>query len=68
MVAGGLDPPGAVADSAASSNALIADDSRARGRRDQEIYDWATEVLFEVRKQRSEAKQPLKVPITQVSC
>ena len=26
-----------------------------------------TEVLFEVRKQRSEAKQPLKVPITKVT-
>ena len=25
---------------------------------------WAADVLFEVRKQRSEAKQPLKVPIT----
>jgi hypothetical protein len=33
---------------------------------DQEIYDWATDVLFEVRKQRSEAKQPLKVPISRV--
>lgn len=31
---------------------------------DQAAYDWATEVLFEVRKQRSEAKQPLKVPVT----
>ena len=30
-------------------------------------YDWATVVLFEVRKQRSEAKQPLKVPITKVT-
>ena len=28
---------------------------------------WATDVLFEVRKQRSEAKQPLKVPITKVT-
>ncbi len=33
---------------------------------DQRAYDWATIVLFEVRKQRSEAKQPLKVPITKV--
>lgn len=33
---------------------------------DQSAYEWATEVLFEVRKQRSEAKQPLKVPITKV--
>jgi len=31
------------------------------------VYEWATEVLFEVRKQRSEAKQPLKVPITSVT-
>ena len=30
-------------------------------------YEWATAVLFEVRKQRSEAKQPLKVPITKVT-
>jgi valyl-tRNA synthetase len=35
--------------------------------RDRQIYDWATDVLFEVRKQRSEAKQPLKVPITAVT-
>jgi valyl-tRNA synthetase len=35
-------------------------------RRDQAIYEWATYILFEVRKQRSEAKQPLKVPITRV--
>ncbi len=33
---------------------------------DERAYQWATEVLFEVRKQRSEAKQPLKVPITKV--
>ncbi len=34
---------------------------------DQQTYAWATEVLFEIRKQRSEAKQPLKVPITRVA-
>jgi valyl-tRNA synthetase len=34
---------------------------------DQAAYEWATHVLFEVRKQRSEAKQPLRVPITSVS-
>jgi valyl-tRNA synthetase len=34
---------------------------------DQRIYEWATDVLFEVRKQRSEAKQPMRVPITKVS-
>jgi valyl-tRNA synthetase len=33
---------------------------------DDRAYQWATAVLFEVRKQRSEAKQPLKVPITRV--
>ncbi len=33
---------------------------------DRAAYDWAVDVLFEVRKQRSEAKQPLKVPITKV--
>jgi len=34
---------------------------------DERAYQWATEVLFEVRKQRSEAKQPLKVPISRVT-
>jgi len=34
---------------------------------DERAYQWATDVLFEVRKQRSEAKQPLKVPITRVT-
>jgi valyl-tRNA synthetase len=35
---------------------------------DQAVYKWATEVvLFEVRKRRSEDKQPLKVPITKVT-
>jgi len=34
---------------------------------DEAAYEWATQVLFEVRKQRSEAKQPLKVPITKVT-
>src|SRR5207245_1261538 len=34
---------------------------------DEATYEWATQVLFEVRKQRSEAKQPLKVPITKVT-
>ena len=31
------------------------------------MADWATDVLFEVRKQRSEAKQPMRVPITRVT-
>jgi valyl-tRNA synthetase len=34
---------------------------------DERAYQWATDVLFEVRKQRSESKQPLKVPITTVT-
>ncbi len=33
---------------------------------DDRAYEWATDVLFEVRKQRSESKQPLKVPIVRV--
>jgi valyl-tRNA synthetase len=47
--------------------ALVPDNSEPRRAADQQIYDWATYVLFEVRKQRSEAKQPLKVPITRVT-
>jgi valyl-tRNA synthetase len=35
-------------------------------RTDQDAYEWATTVLFEVRKQRSEAKQPMRVPVTRV--
>jgi valyl-tRNA synthetase len=47
--------------------ALVSDHSSLRRQADQETYDWAIDVLFEVRKQRSEAKQPLKVPITKVT-
>ena len=46
---------------------LLADNSTETAQADQRTYRWATDVLFEVRKQRSEAKQPLKVPITNVS-
>lgn len=46
---------------------LIADNSESTRLADQTAYDWATDVLFEVRKQRSEAKQPLKVLITKVT-
>ncbi|MEQ1731861.1 MAG: class I tRNA ligase family protein, partial [Vicinamibacterales bacterium] len=46
---------------------LVADHSTARRDADQQIYEWATVVLFEVRRLRSEAKQPLKVPITKVT-
>jgi valyl-tRNA synthetase len=45
---------------------LLADNAEAARQSDQAVYDWAADVLFEVRKQRSEAKQPLKVPITKV--
>jgi valyl-tRNA synthetase len=47
--------------------ALLADNASETQQADQDIYRWATEVLYEVRKQRSEAKQPLKVPITKVT-
>jgi valyl-tRNA synthetase len=51
----------------AELEALLPTASAQQAERDQQIYDWATDVLFEVRKQRSEAKQPLKVPITAVT-
>jgi valyl-tRNA synthetase len=44
----------------------LADNGDATRQADQRAYQWATDVLFEVRKQRSEAQQPLKVPITKV--
>ena len=47
--------------------ALVADSSDQAREADERVYEWATDVLFEVRKQRSEAKQPLKVPITKVT-
>ena len=46
---------------------LLGEDSAERRTADQRIYEWATEVLFEVRKQRSEAKQPMRVAITKVT-
>jgi valyl-tRNA synthetase len=51
---------------AAELEALLEDNSEATRQADERAYQWAAEVLFEVRKQRSEAKQPLKVPITRV--
>jgi valyl-tRNA synthetase len=48
-------------------DALIANSSEGTRQTDRAAYDWATWILFEVRKQRSEAKQPLKVPITKVT-
>jgi valyl-tRNA synthetase len=49
---------------AAEIDALVGPSDSAA---DEAKYHWATTVLFEVRKQRSEAKQPLKVPITKVT-
>jgi valyl-tRNA synthetase len=45
----------------------LGDNSAATRQADEQAYQWATDVLFEVRKQRSEAKQPLKVPIRKVA-
>jgi valyl-tRNA synthetase len=45
-------------------DSLLSGDVSASRDRDQAAYAWATDVLFEVRKQRSEAKQPLRVSIT----
>jgi valyl-tRNA synthetase len=52
---------------AAELESLLADNSEPTRQADERAYQWATDVLFEVRKQRSEAKQPLKVPITRVT-
>ena len=46
---------------------LIEDNTEPVRQADGQAYQWAIDVLFEVRKQRSEAKQPLKVPITRVA-
>ena len=46
--------------------ALVSDHSETTRQHDERAYQWAADVLFDVRKQRSEAKQPLKVPITKV--
>jgi valyl-tRNA synthetase len=51
----------------AELESLIADAPEATREADERAYQWAVDVLFEVRKQRSEAKQPLKVPITKVA-
>jgi valyl-tRNA synthetase len=45
---------------------LVTDNSDATRQSDEAIYQTATVLLFDVRKQRSEAKQPLKVPISKV--
>ena len=41
-------------------DSLVANTSEAVRQSDQVVYDWATYVLFEVRKARSEAKQPMR--------
>jgi valyl-tRNA synthetase len=51
----------------AEIDAVVIDNSESAVQADRSIYEWATAMLFEVRKQRSEAKQPLKVPITKVT-
>jgi len=51
----------------AELEALVPDDRAETREADQRLYEWATEVLFEVRKQRSEARQPMRVPITKVT-
>ena len=45
----------------------ISQASEATSQADDRAYRWATDVLFEVRKQRSEAKQPMRVPISRVT-
>src|SRR5262249_44806373 len=46
---------------------LLADNTEPARVLGERAYQWATDVLFEVRTQRSEAKQPLKVPISKVT-
>ena len=65
MVAGRIDSHGARGRRRRSSSRCVADNVGGDAQADERAYEWATDVLFEVRKQRSEAKQPLKVPITQ---
>jgi valyl-tRNA synthetase len=45
---------------------LLPDNSAERRDADERLYVTAIDVLFEIRKQRSEAKQPMRVPITAV--
>jgi valyl-tRNA synthetase len=53
--------------SAGELDSLIGDHPESTRRADEQAYQLAADVLFEVRKQRSEAKQPLKVPIVSVT-
>ncbi len=52
--------------SAGDLRSALIDNTDGAAQEDERTYQFATELLFEVRKQRSEAKQPLKVPITKV--
>jgi hypothetical protein len=45
----------------------MADNTTETRHSDQAIYEFAQRVMFDVRKDRSEQKQPLKVPITRVT-
>jgi valyl-tRNA synthetase len=45
---------------------LLTDNSEPVRQSDQAVYDFAIDVLFDVRKKRSEDKQPMRVPITKV--
>jgi valyl-tRNA synthetase len=47
-------------------SSLVTDNSDATAQEDAHTYNWATDILFDVRKRRSEDKQPLKVPISKV--
>jgi len=51
----------------AELEALIPERSTTVRETDQQTYEWAIDVLSEIRRQRSEAKQPLRVPITRVT-
>ena len=46
---------------------LLSDNSDATAQSDQAVYEFAQRVMFAVRKDRSEKKQPLKIPITKVT-
>ena len=45
---------------------LLPEEGEAARQEDDQAYSWATDVLLEVRKQRTEARQPFKVPISSV--
>jgi valyl-tRNA synthetase len=51
----------------AEIESLMPERSDAEKLADQKTYEWAIDVLSEIRRQRSEVKQPLRVPITRVT-